>query len=545
MGSTMHRGDRNERQVNSLFFGKRNENWLAEPVSNLVTEKEFGPEVQTERLDALIPLLLHIRNRRGQLTSLWPNPAQKLFVSRCGRRNIILKARQVGMTTWIAARFFLETILRPGTVTLQVAHSLESAQQIFRIVHRFLEHLPGKVSNGVCAARSNVRELAFAKTDSRYIVDTAGNRNAGRGLTVQNLHASEVALWPGDVRATMAALLAAVAPGGRVDLESTAHGMGGYFHGEWIKASSGETREDGTGFVPHFFPWWLEPEYVRPVPGETPDGQWATLGDLTPEEEHLLKREGLAPAQVAWRRWMRENFGGWAPQEYAESPSECFLMSGRPVFDVGAIEARLRAALAPTRTNANGAEWVWLEPIAGREYVIGADVAEGREGGDFSAAEVVDMETGLQCAELLAQWPIAKFAQELAGLGKRYNGALVAVERNNHGHAILYALEAEGYPRIYRHPEGAGGGSGPGWPTNVHTKQLVVTKLGRLLQAASELFASKRLLEQCRSYVFNASGETGAGPGMHDDLVMAMAIAMAVRGQTAGSRGVQLGHIPR
>src|SRR3970040_2209459 len=104
--------------------------------------------------------MVHIRDRRGTLIRLRPNAAQQQFARQRSERNIILKARQVGMTTYIAARFFLATILRPGTVTLQVAHSLESAQQIFRIVHRFLMHLPAwtskLVGRVVTTERSNV-----------------------------------------------------------------------------------------------------------------------------------------------------------------------------------------------------------------------------------------------------------------------------------------------------------------------------------------------------------------------------------------------------
>ena len=60
----------------------------------------------------------------------------------------MLKARQMGMTTWVAARFFLKTITQPGTLTLEVAHTQEAAEEIFRIVHRFLEWLPDGLRDG-------------------------------------------------------------------------------------------------------------------------------------------------------------------------------------------------------------------------------------------------------------------------------------------------------------------------------------------------------------------------------------------------------------
>ncbi len=482
----------------------------------------FGAGDRVDSLDLLVPRYLQIRDRRGALILLKPNEAQKQFARQRSNRNMILKARQVGMTTYIAARFFLATILRPGTVSLQVAHSLESAQQIFRIVHRFLAHLPVGLGRVVTTDRSNVRELAFARFDSRYIVDTAGNRNAGRGLTVHNLHASEVALWPGDAHETMAGLLASVPPGGTVELESTPNGAGGYFYSEWTRCTSGR---DGQPFRSHFFPWWIEPQYRSELlPGES-------LEPLSADEKGLVEREGLTLEQIRYRRHLRETFGDFAPQEFVESPSECFLMSGRPVFDLAVIHARLPALPPPAQAASNGAELVWFPPQRGRSYVIGADVAEGTAGGDFSAAVVLDLETGLQCAELLARWPLHRFAEELARLGRRFNDALIAVERNNQGHAILYALAHQlGYPRIYRHAD-SDGLSKPGWPMNAQTKSPAITGLDRMLRDAPKAFASARLLEQCRGYVYHQDGETGARPGEHDDLVIAMAIALAVRKQ--------------
>jgi hypothetical protein len=416
-------------------------------------------------------------------------------------------------------------------VTLQVAHSLESAQQIFRIVHRFVEHLHPDLLREARVVRANVRELAFAGVDSRYIVDTAGNKNAGRGLTIHNLHASEVALWPGDPQETMAALLAAVTPDGAVDIESTPHGAGGYFHSEWLRAKAGE------GYKAHFFPWWLEPEYQLPLnAGES-------LEPLSNEERSLMERENLSPKQIKFRRGITHTFGGLAPQEYAETDTQCFLVSGRPVFDVAAIDARLRELPPPLRTEQNGAETAWLEPQPSRSYVIGADVAEGGADGDFSAAVVMDLETGLQCAEIMARWPLSRFAGELARLGERYNGALIAVERNNHGHAVLYALQQQfNYARLYRHADSSSGSGKLGWPTNAQTKPQAIGALGKMLRDASAAFASRRLLEQCRSFAYGDDGEMSALPGAHDDLIIAAAIACAIREQGGGMR---LSGVPR
>lgn len=508
---------------------------LDEIVTGEWTEYSFGSGARVARLDWLVPAYCPIRDRFGVLQRLKPNEAQKRFARGRSHRNIILKARQLGMTTYIAARLFVATLMRPGTVTLQVAHSLESAQQIFRIVHRFYTALDPDVVSAYAVERSNVRELAFTRHDSRYIVDTAGNRNAGRGLTIHNLHASEVARWPHDPSETMAALTAAVAPGGTIEIESTPNGTGGFFHSEWLRATAARGGAPG-GFTPHFFPWWLEPLYKAILLPGSP------LEPLTQEESQLAERFGLSPEQIQYRRHLRETYADRAPQEFAEDPASCFLFSGRPVFNLPTIEERLRRLPEPIAVRANGAELLWWEAEAGREYILGADVAEGLDAGDYSAAVVIDRITGLQCAELLARWPITKFAAALAELGRRYNAALVAVERNNHGHAVLHSLVHDHrYPNLYAHPEGAGTHRERlGWPMHAQTRPLAVGTLERMLRDAPEAFASRRLLEQCRSFVYLDSGKSGALPGEHDDLVIAAAIALAVRETAARPRLMSL-----
>ena len=91
---------------------------------------------------ALIEQLLHVRTREGWTAQLKANAAQRAFERLRGERNIVLKARQMGITTWVAARFFLKTITQPGTLTVEVAHTQEAAEEIFRIVHRFVDWLP-------------------------------------------------------------------------------------------------------------------------------------------------------------------------------------------------------------------------------------------------------------------------------------------------------------------------------------------------------------------------------------------------------------------
>src|SRR4051812_32359868 len=163
---------------------------------------------------------LRVRDKQGGLTPLFANRAQRKYDATCTRRNIVLKARQLGITTWIAGRFFIDTITHPGRLSVQVAHDQQSAEAIFRIVHRFAANLPRCFAGALRTSHANVRQIVFPEFDSEYRVESAADRNAGRGLTISNLHCSEVARWPGDAAATLAALRAAVPAQGEVVLES-------------------------------------------------------------------------------------------------------------------------------------------------------------------------------------------------------------------------------------------------------------------------------------------------------------------------------------
>lgn len=466
--------------------------------------------------EALAEKLLLVRTRDGSTTPLRANPAQAAFERRLGRRNIVLKARQMGITTWTAARFFLRTITRPGTLTLQVAHTREAAEEIFRIVHRFVDWLPRELREGpLKTGRSNVRQIVFPKMDAQYRVVTAGDRNAGRGLTVQNLHCSELARWPGHPAETFAGLRASMTPDAELVIESTPDGIGGCFYEEWQKAPE-------TGTVRHFFPWWMEPSYRAEAVDEP---------SLSAEERALMERHGLTAEQIGYRRQLRANFRGLTAQEYAEDAESCFLASGEPVFEMEIVEALLKDAPEPVESRHNGELEIWLPPVPGKSYLAAVDPAGGGSRGDYSAAQVLELESGLQCAEFAGHMGGLELARLVSGLAAEYNQAWLVVERNNHGSGLLaYLSESCRYSRIY---EQAGL---PGWLTTSMSRPAALGRLGAALVEAPERFRSRRLLAECRSFVRLANGGTGARPGTHDDRVMAMAIGLAARAEMLEKR---------
>ena len=478
--------------------------------------KDLEEQVKGESLrDFLIENLLHVRPKAGGLELLRLNRAQREYSQNCGQRNIVLKARQLGITTYVAARFFVQTITRPGRVAVQVAHTQESAEAIFTIVRRFWEKLPVGLRRGaLLPSRANVRQLAFPRLDSEYRVETA-DANAGRGMTIHYLHCSEVSRWPRDASESLASLRAAVAPGGEVVLESTPNGATGVFYDEWQKSAEiGQTQ--------HFFPWWFEGNYRQVVRG--------SLGLLTPEEMRLKSECGLDEQQIAWRRTQWASLSNLARQEYAEDANACFLTSGECVFDLGAIEKATAQAAKVVQSQDNERLLVWFPPQPQRLYIIGVDAAGGGSDGDYACAEVIDRVTGMQCSELRGHFPPMELAHRVAELGRSYCKALLAVERNNHGYGVLAHLQNLKYENLYQKGEELG------WLTSAASRPAMIENMVAIMATNPELFHSQRLLQECRTFVRHSDGSASAADGAHDDCVMAVAIALQARREVAGRR---------
>jgi len=464
-------------------------------------------------LEALADALLKVRGKDGRLYRLTVNAVQREYELRRGRANIVLKARQMGLTTWVAGRFLLKTICRPGTLTLQVAHTREAAEEMLRIVHRFVEHLPAGVAAGALRrSKSSVRQIVFPEIDSEYRVVSAADKNAGRGMTYQNLHCSEVARWSGDAADILAGLRAGLAPDGELVLESTPKGAGGCFYEEWQQAGN-----EGSGMVRHFFPWWMESGYrAAPVDEES----------LTEEEQELMTRPGVSLdlRQIGYRREIRGSLAGLAPQEFAEDAETCFRVSGETYFEKEAVEWRLAMVADAGTQRMNGRLEIWYPPVPGCRYVMGVDPAGGGVDGDWSAIEVLDIETGLQCAEFAGHVSGHELAELTMALGREFNTAWIVVERNNHGAGLLWALEDRNYPRIFVGRDGK-----LGLLTTSVSKPQMLARMNAALIDEPAIFQSRKLLVECRSFVRLATGSVGARSGMHDDRVMAMAVAMAAR----------------
>ncbi len=509
---------------------------------------------------AYIENFLFIRTKSGALEPFRFNPAQeKLYavlkaqnVAGKPMRAIVLKARQIGVSTLAEGMVYQRTATRENTNSLVIAHLDSSTANLFAMTKLFYEQSPEEIRP--MAAASNAQELVFENPErdlrrkkknpglrSRIRCMTAGSGfGAGRSFTFRNVHMSEFAYWRGDKAGTYGGIMQAVpsGPGTLVIVESTANGFE-EFKKLWDLAVAGLSD-----FAPVFFPWFEEPAYRMPVP---PGTVWEDA------ERTMQERFGLDEEQLAWRRWcIRNNCAGderTFRQEYPATPDEAFLTSGSGVFDNEVVMARKSMAPPPVARGEfefkydgrriSGIEWkekelgiirLYERPRERAPYVIGGDTAG--TGSDWFTAQVLDNTTGKQVAVLRHQFDEVLYARQLYCLGVYYNRALLAPEVNFSTYPVQ-ELERLEYPRMYQReiPDTFTGAlrKAYGFATTSKTRPAIVAGLVTVMLEAPELVIDADTLGEMLTFVYDERHHPGAAAGEHDDLVMALAIAHAVR----------------
>lgn len=340
---------------------------------------------------------------------------------------------------------------------------------------------------------------------------------------------SEIAFYK-DANRLMTGLLQSVPKEGRVILESTANGIGDYFHREWIKGING----DGA-FTPHFFSWKEHEEYQIPVDkGFKPN---------TEETQEMIEY-GLSKEQTHWKREKIKQFKTIDEfnQEYPITAELAFISSGNPAFDIKTLNAMLKAKTEPKwqgnlignklamglEETDKGFLKIWEKPISSEEYVIGADVAEVN---DYSVGQVLKKRNMEVVAMFRGKLPVDAFAKELERLGYFYNGALLGVERNNQGIAVLVVLNKLYYPNLYYREDvndlEESSVSKIGWETNIRTRPILITDLGMYIRNKDIIIHDEITINELMTFVRTDDKPDGeAQPGCHDDTVISLGIAV-------------------
>lgn len=443
------------------------------------------------------------------------------------QRDVVLKPRQIGMTTLLLALAVYYFVTIRGASVVIVCQSMTGNGPLGNLsatLRRFFASLR-KAGIALDFAVEKGNEWALRGRDSTLRVVVAGASEAsaakvGRSGTVTHLICTETAFWEyaEDTTNALFECVPSIEHGSHIISESTPNGAAGLFYRQCRSAMA---RESAYKF--HFFPWFQSPGYATQLEqGET----------LQPTEEELpMVALGVTPEQLKWYRHKVADKGrDQTKQEYPSDPETCFLVSGRGFFEADVTARLLALATEPIETRDHGRIRIWRKLESGKIYLLATDTSEGG-GGDPSGGVLKDRATGEHCATISGQYPPWELAKVSAALAKEYNDALIAVERNNHGHAVLQALEREEkYRKIYKHDD-----EKLGWPTNPVTRPQMLDELEDAHRRGLWKSPDLRVLSQFRTFVITATGKAEAAAGEHDDLVIAEAIAWAVRQKPRGA----------
>jgi len=457
-------------------------------------------------------------------------------------RLAILKARQLGISTFCQALLFWWVTTHKYSNALAVAHDTESTTRIFEMTRLFYDYMPIKpmvrYSKKTELVLENPRDVDRPLNPglrSRLELRTAGTKGAGRGTTIHCLHASEVALWPNaDILSSALFPTVPYDPNTIVVLESTAHGAGDWWQGFWEECKAGEN-----GYTPIFIPWHVMEEYTlnEDLAKVFLDSPFSGM------ERMLQKKYDLTIGQLAWRRMRIRELGSEAlfHQEYPSDDVEAWLVSGLPLFDQQKLKAMLlkkedphRGYMAPEilfKKDGRGPVYMWEPPVDGSVYVIGVDTSSGAEGGDPSCAQVVKCTS--DNFHHVARWhghidPII-LAHEVEKLARWYNNAIVSIEINYHGIACQMELRNT-YFNLYRWRRFDEYVDKPtpkiGWETNIRTKPLIISFMAHLIVEGTIVTHDEKTIKEAMDFVQSTeSPGSGKGASGHDDCIMGLMIA--------------------
>lgn len=497
--------------------------------------------------------LYKIRTKERKVVQFHPNGIQqRLLTSIAGCmdargkiikpiRNFTLKFRQGGISTLFLLFYLDDTLWHGNTQTGILSHKRESLSYLWDIVRFAYDSLPPDIKPAL--GEDSKTSISFHDRNSKMFISLSI-----RSTGIHNLHISEFAFCHDDeIRAS----LGACAPTANITAETTGNGVGNEAYELYSEAKQGLSP-----FTATFFPWFLQTEYRQPLNGIDPT---QVMGHLSPAERKFMERASadfgvtIDAEQMLYRRYLEKQFRGLRPQEYPETDDEAFLTTGHKFFNPRKLhrlllEAKDHARANPPEMDDQDDAVIWERPQKGHIYVAGADTSEG--GGDYSYLKIVCVTCRREAMRYRALCGVDHFYRVCDKWGRAYWDCLLAVERNNHGHAVILGLdEICRYPNLYKEESvrhlvdvsRAGKGidvaqNRPriGWQTDRVTKPMVLDELKFAIEGDSAededhfmpefTVLDDVLLAECLTFE-QVDGKLEAIEGKHDDGVMATAIA--------------------
>ena len=402
------------------------------------------------------------------------------------RFNIILKSRQLGLSTIAAGYSAWLAIFHKDKNVLVIATKLAVAQNFIKKVKFVIQSMPPWLLLPEIV-NNNKQALEFSNGSTIKAIPTSDD--AGRSEALTLLIVDEAAfvrnfdtLWTG--------LYPTLSTGGRAIVLSTPNGVGGQYYDLWKQSEDGENI-----FNPIKLAWDVHPDR-----GE---------------------------------EWFKEETKNMSKKQIAQELMCDFQASGDTFLQVEDIEYLRGWIREPVdRWGPDMGVWVWDYPLSDKKYVISADVARG-DAADYSTFCVIDTAASAVVAEYRGKQPPDKFAQILAEAGRRYNQALICPENNSYGYAVIMKLSEMDYRNLYFVNEkdrygyiyGTKDIGKIGFQTNVKTRNQILTKLEEVLRTKQLMVKSSRLYSELKTFVWK-NGKAQAQKGQNDDLIMALAIGV-------------------
>jgi hypothetical protein len=416
---------------------------------------------------------------------------ESLYSFKKNRFSVILKARQLGISTTVAAYVCWMMLFHRDKNVLVVATKLGTATNLVKKIKGIHRHLPSWLK---IADISIDNRTSFELSNGSQVKASSTSGDAGRSEALSLLVVDEAAFVEG-MEELWAGLYPTLSTGGRCIALSTPNGVGNWFHKTYVEAV--ESKND---FNTICLPWSVHPER---------DNAW-----FDKETRNMSRRE--------------------IAQEL-----ECnFNASGDTVIHGDDLKYVLENVSDPYRkTGFDRNYWIWEEPKPGVDYLLVSDVARG-DGSDYSVAHVFDLETMTQVAEYQGKIAPDMYAPLLYSIGNEYNQALLVIENNSLGIGVLSRVKDLNYSNIYHSMKSTHEyvneatsdalGGVAGFTMSMKTRPLVIAKFEELVRNKLITINSQRTGNEMKTFVWH-NGRPQAMRSYNDDLVIAASIGSWVR----------------
>lgn len=551
-----------------------------------IKKEDERTKTQKQHNDAVVKALIEdpnlIKDKRWRMDNLYwiitkdgkkeifaMNRAQKhffdnyLMVENPYRRNIILKSRQLGFTTFINLFILDEILFNTNKEGIIIAHKLEDASEFF---NRKIDYALRNMADDVRGAFFKLNRNSARKI--QVVLDygpEAGSTSSisvgvsGRSGTFHYVHISEFAkmcvMFPKRAEEVETGTFPAVPFDGYIFIESTAEGMAGRFYEifnqNWSKRETITPLLSQVQFMPHFYNWQYDDMEMKKIFENIPVDKMEICPEIDWAEyqkEHNLSDKEITYYYMKWQQFGGNNGTDAVKkllQEYPTTVEEAFLSTGQAYFPTAKVANLLLSAKKGVKgdlmLNQKG-EYEFMEMPSGNleifkkpernmRYIIGGDTAEGLATGDAQVLYVLNHKTEECDAIYQSQVDPSELIDEAYKLGKYYNWGLMAIEVNKDGLWVNDGLEKRGYPNLYYRKVFDDITQKItkffGWKTTSATRPFALAALKAVFVRKDGGFPAQ-LLGEMFSFIRNSKGRPEAMDKKHDDVIMAASIAYAV-----------------